>query len=353
MHRREALKSIVGTLATASVSFGQTESAENVKYFGAIKPSTHTMRQVFARPKGSFYDRFGVFRGISQQVDEVFLYKHLEKEIGRLIPHYQGPDPETGDPGEGDCVAQAAGIGSDILAGVNIHMLGKREKFIAKASVEMLYTGSRVEIGGNQLLTGGSNGIWMVQFLQKYGVLHRLEYRLGDNYIDLRGYHPGRSRQYRNKGVPDWLEDTAREHPVLEYTQVKSGTEALDAVCAGQVVLMCSTYAFYDKRDDDGFTMPKLDRDFLRGRRRFVSRREQWWHCMLLAAKVLKRGREGGTILNSHGKWNSGPQPDDMPDGSFNVETQYLDLMVKDWYDCYALSLYKGHEAAKIRHRLY
>ena len=74
---------------------------------------------------------------------------------------------------------------------------------------------------------------------------------------------------------------------------------------------------------------------------------------MLAAGKVNYGGRLGATILNSAGVWNEGPQPDGMPDGSFNTDVEYLDLMVKDWYDCYAIASYKGHEAAAIRHRLY
>jgi hypothetical protein len=289
------------------------------------------------------------------------LWKNLERELGgEIVPHYQGP-AEDGTEGEGDCVGQASGMGCDVLAATDIHFLKQRERFVAKASVEMNYAGSRVEIGklgADELNSAhmrgreGSHCKWVAEYLKKYGVLHRQVYSDGENQIDLTGYHPGRSRKYRDTGVPDWLEAIAREHPVREFTKVNSGREALDANCAGQPVLIGSSYAFKDKRDKDGFCEPYLG---VTRRRRFgwVEIRIQWWHAMILTGALLEGPRIGGLIQNSHGDWNSGPRPYDIPRGSFFVDLNYLDMMVKDWGDCWALSSYKGHEAKKIRHRLY
>lgn len=346
MDRREALIGLlsVGAYAVTPTTCHAREG--EILWYGTRRPDQKTKA-----PR--FYDRFAPMRGISTQASNVFLYQNLQKEIGKIIPHYQGPASD-GAQGEGDCVGQASALGCDILAATNIHLLGKREKWKAKASVEMIYAGSRVEIGGNKLQgRGGSHGEWAAKYLQQYGVLHRLQYEKDGNSIDLTGYHPGRSRAYRSSGVPDWLEAIAKEHPVKEYTQVKTGREALDAVCAGQVVLLCSSYAFPPVRDEYGFTTPYLGNKYKRGWR-WVDTRVQWWHAMLLAAAILDGPKIGGTVLNSHGVWNEGPQPDGLPDGGFNVEIQYLDLMVKDWGDCWALSGYQGHEAEKIRkHLLY
>lgn len=323
----------------------------NIAQMGALPPAV-------VRPDTkSFHKTFKPFKGVSGAIGKnVFLYQNLQKEIGEIIPHDQrtiiDADGKKVREGEGDCVAQAGGMGADILAATNIHMLGHREKFVAKASVEMLYAGGRVEIGdGNLNGRAGSHGEWMAEFLKAYGVLHRLEYKKGDNYIDLRGYEPDRSRKYRDAGVPDWLEPIAREHPVLEFTNVQSGREALDAVCAGQPVIMCSSYAFDNKRDKEGFAKPYLGVGWIKG---FGwGRLRQWWHAMLLTGAILEGPRIGGTVQNSHWDWNEGPRPNGMPRGSFNVDLQYLDLMVKDWYDCYALSAYRGHQARRMRHKLY
>jgi hypothetical protein len=245
-------------------------------------------------------------------------------------------------------------------------MLGFREKWKAKASVEMAYVGSRIEIGqqdnpdnpdeDNWLEDrAGSHGEWAARFVNEYGVLHRLKYRRGVNSIDLTGYDPKRSKKYRDEGVPDWLEPIAREHPVREITNVQTGQEALDAVCAGQPVIMCSSYAFHNTRDADGFSTPYLGMGWkwFKGFGRRWVRLKQWWHAMILTGAILEGNRVGGILQNSHGIWNSGPRPYGMPEGAFAVELDVLDTMVKNWFDCYALSSYKGHSAKRIRHRLY
>lgn len=354
MDRRDALTRLLSIGAFAALP--STAQAEEDRFFwyGTAPPSGKK------RKVANFYDKYRPLKGISTLGKNVFLYQNLQKEIGEIVPHWQGPARESidgfpdGAEGEGDCIGQASALACDILATTDIHMLRQRERWEAKASVEMIYAGSRVEIGGNKLMgRGGSHGEWAARYLKEYGVLHRKRYEKDGNQLDLSGYHPARSRKYRSSGVPDWLETLAKDHPVQEFTQVRSGREALDAVCAGQPVLMCSSYAFPNKRDQDGFTKPYLGRRTKRGWR-WIDARIQWWHAMLLCAAILEGSRVGGTILNSHGVWNSGPQPNDLPDGGFNVELQYLDMMVKDWYDCYALGSYKGHEAKKIqKHLLY
>lgn len=357
MERRDALKMIISTFGVGAFATpASAEVGDAIKYFGALPPSSTQKRLAAKRPRRRFYDRFGVFKGASKEKD-TFLWKNLEVELKKpLVPHYQGTTKE-GVEGEGDCVAQAGSLGCDILAATDIHMLGQRERFVAKASVEMNYAGSRVEIGKGVISRGGgSHGEWMARFLKEYGVIHRLEYRDGDNHIDLRGYDPARSRKYRNVGVPDWLEPIAKQHPVQEYTNVQTAQEALDAVTAGQPVLICSTYAIHNTRDAEGFALPFLAKQWnyeYNERGRLFRRwgRKQWWHCMLLCGS-LTGARPGGVIMNSHGVWNSGPQPHGIPDGGFAIDLKYLDLMVKDWGTCYALSSYKGHKSTKIRRKI-
>lgn len=353
MNRRDILRSTAAALAVGLFSVPARAANGRISYFGALEPDRVARHRMMSRPKRSFYDRFSTFRNVSRDAGNVLLYQYLQKEIGEIVPHRQMyPD---GRAGEGDCGAQAGSLGCDVLAAVNIHMLGRNEKFVGKTSTEMLYAYSRNEIGGGVLKgSGGSRGIWIAE-AAKHGILHRIKYERDGNSIDLSGYDVDRSIKYRDLGMPDWLEPIAKEHPVREFTQVNSGREALDAVAAGQVVLLSSSYAFGDRRDDQGFTAPLLggQRRTKWGRFLVPNSRPEWWHCMLLAGRVNFNGREGGTVLNSAGVWNQGPQPNDLPDGGFNVEIQYLDMMVKDWGDCYALSSYDGHEAALIKHKLY
>lgn len=349
MDRRTFVKWAGSSAMMAGSAFGGLYVGRRISEMGASRPP------IVRKDRKHFHNTFPAFKGISSALDKnVFLYQNLQKEIGEIVPHYQGPAAD-GSPGEGDCVGQAAAMGVDVLAATDIHMLKESERFIAKASVEMLYAGSRIEIGrdgypeGNPDKKnwlqgrGGSHGEWVARFLKEYGVLHRIKYHKdGEESIDLSGYHPDRSRKYRDQGVPDWLESVAREHPVVEITNVHSGQEALDAICAGQPVIMCSSYAFSDTRDKDGFAKMYTGRF-----------RPQWWHAMIATGAILEGKRKGAVIQNSHGEWNSGPRPYDMPAGSFGVEDWAFDRMVTDWFDCYAISVYMGHQARRMRHKLY
>ena len=250
MDRRTFMAGLGSSGVLASKAFGHP--AGYIAEFGATRP---------ARPRRDykhFHNTFAPFRGISRALDKnVFLFHNLQKEIG-------------------DCVGQATAMGCDIMAATNIHMLRQCERFVAKASVEMLYAGSRIEIGTENNPEnpdkenfirgrGGSFGQWAARFVNEYGVLHRMEYQRDGNCIDLHGYSPERSRKFRDSGVPDWLELFAKEHPVREITNIYTGQEALDAVCAGQPVLMCSSYAFENTRDEYGFSKPILTEGWVPG----------------------------------------------------------------------------------------
>jgi hypothetical protein len=332
MNRRGFL-GLLSALAFATPARAEEEN----KFFGALKPAFKSRRIPFRRA-------FGHFKGISKG-QKAFLWKYLEIILGApLKPHKQG--------GEGDCVGHAAGLGVDILAACDLFMRFEPETWKAKSSVEMIYTGSRNEIGGGDLEgRAGSHGEWAVKFLSQYGTLHRQIYASGDNYLDLRGYDVVRSYKMRDLGVPDWLEPKAKQHPVKTYSKILTVRDAFDSVFVGQPVILCSTYAFHDTRDKDGFCKPYLSTwNGNRWRGRWF--RKQWWHALLLAG-FKDDSRPGGLILNSHGAWNDGPTTYGQPPGSFWVDAEYLELMLKDWEDCYAMSAYVGHPQRMLSHKLY
>ena len=343
MLRRSFLKTSAGLMAAAQA----LGAAPRIRLCGALPPSRRQRGHNKRAP--SFYHKFGPMKGIAKDGANTYLWRALEREIGEIEPHDQSDGPDG--IGEGDCVGQAAAMGCDVLAAAQIHYLRQPEAWVARASVEAIYWGSRdyalqvlvPEDVERFKTSSGSSGEWAAEHLKKLGVLHRVRYRSGLNTIDLHGYSPDRSREHMND-FPDWLEPLAKLHPVREISNVKSGTEALDAVCAGQPVLMCSSYAFPAERDADGFTVPYLGAFGIR---------QQWWHAMILTGAVFG-DRPGGLIQNSHGPWNVGPRPHGIPAGSFFVDLKYIDLMVKDWFDCWALSSYAGHDARRIRkHLLY
>lgn len=362
MDRRDMMKSLaaltVGAYAAPALALGNAPT-DGIFKFGASAPTTPVRG-----PR--FYQLFSSTRGLGRQLAKerknVFLWKFLEKQIGEIIPHYQGP-AEDGSPGEGDCVGQAAAMGCDVLAATEIHGHGEPETWLAKASVEMLYAGSRIEVGQaetdgvNHLKgRGGSHGGWMAQWLRDWGVLHRVVYEQpGGPSLDLRGYHPGRSREYRDVGVPDWLEPVAKLHPTRVTTNIKTGMEGVDAICSGQPIIVCSSYAFHSTRDNRGFCAPYLSSQtkVRSGRRwRWVDYRVQWWHAMIATGVVFYDDVIGVLIQNSHGDWNDGPRPFGIPRGSFFVDFSTWELMVTDWFDCWAIGSYQGHKRRR-NHRLW
>lgn len=297
--------------------------SKRVEYFGANKPQGPSKRVRFGR---AFRRLAGDGAG-----QKSLLWKFYEQETGNeWEPHVQ--------PGEGDCVGQATAGGCDLLACTDIHMRNEAEKFVAKASVEACYGGSRM-VGGSLGWGDGSQGEWAAEYVSRYGVLHRLKY--GEH--DLTGYDYRRSNRYGRYGVPDDLLEIASEHPVATYTQVKTWEDARAALFNGQPVILCSTYAFQSRRDADGFASQYTGR-----------RRKTWFHCMLLGGYDEEYRRPGGLIMNSWGPdWISGPKRHDQPEGSFWAEPGEIERMIQDWYDCYALSSYIGHPEKKLKHKLY
>jgi hypothetical protein len=290
-----------------------------IKHFGAIP---------YFSKRHRFQKAFGDFDGISKG-QKALLWKYYETAVGKSFePHSQ--------PGEGDCVAHAYAAGVDILAACDIFMNSENEQWIANASVEMIYAGSRNEIGKGKLRGGGGSvGEWAAQYLQQYGVLHQLQY----SNFDLTGYSVSRSTKYRDKGVPDELEPVARQHPVKTYSLITSARVAFDALYAGQLIPICSNYAFSNKRDADGFC--KRDK------------RRKWYHCMLLAGFDDTTNRPGGLIINSWSAWNSGPTRYEQPVGSFWVDAEVIDGMLNVWQDSFAISAYEGHPKKMLHHKLY
>jgi hypothetical protein len=293
------------------------------------------------------------------EASKVLLWKYFESITGKpLEPHYQGNVGNVD--GEGDCVAQAFGLGVDILTATEILLHKEREKWINKSSVEMIYAGSRVEIGKNKLNgKGGSLGEWAADYLQQYGVLHRVKY----DQLDLTGYDPARSRKYRDIGVPDDLEPIAKEHPVQEHSKVADFDAACDALSGGQPIVVCCTYApvrdrnGIAQRDQNGFIQMDTGGSYRRGRRWF-SYRDKWYHAWLIAGCDTESDQPGLYFINSHGKnWIDGPQPDGIPDGGFKLSPEHANLMIKDWGEAYAISAYKGHPGNRVhklkKHKLY
>jgi hypothetical protein len=245
----------------------------------------------------------------------VLLWKTLEQVTGRPYEF----DRQT----IGDCVSHGNGLASDLIESAQIVLENSGETWSGRAATEVIYGGSRVEIGGGRVWGDGSVGAWAAKWLSTYGVVPRGKY--GD--IDLTNYDGQRARQWGRSGVPDALEPIARQHPVTAITLVDTYEAARDAIAGGHPVSVCSNQGFAMTRDSSGFCRPQ-------GR---------WGHCMCFVGTVGDSRRPGLICFNSWGDYLQGSPrgPLEIPDGGFAVDADVAHRMLQAG-DSFAFAGLKG-----------
>jgi len=242
----------------------------------------------------------------------------------------------------GDCVSHGWGLGIDVHKCVRIALQGENEEFRGQTATEIIYAGSRVEIGGGQIAGDGSIGAWAAKFVTQYGTLVRGKY----GNLDLTTYNgnTAKSMGRRGAGVPDSLEPQVREHPVHTTSLVRSYEEARDAIANGYPVPVCSNRGFQMKRDADGFARPS----------------GSWPHCMCFVSVDDTARRPGLLCCNSWGEdWISGPTRLNQPAGSFWVDAEVADAMLSGrgmgGADSFSISGFTGYPGLvdKLSHKFF
>lgn len=237
----------------------------------------------------------------SSDEEAVYLWEAVQRVTGQILPgRNQGA--------VGSCVAVATASALEHLQCVQI-AAGEQAVYRDVAS-EVIYGGSRVQIGGGRIRGDGSVGVWAARWVKDYGVVPR---GLHGRY-DLRSYDEQRCRDLGRRGVPPELIAIARQHPVLEVMRVQSWAEARVALRRGYPVLVCSDQGFRLERDSEGFCAP----------------RGIWYHAMALIG--MRGGRRpGGFLLNSWGdEAHRGPRvPPHAPPAGFWVDAAILDRMLR------------------------
>lgn len=251
------------------------------------------------------------------------LWPFLEQVTGStFVPHNQEI---------GDCVSHGFGLGIDILTCVQIAKRLAPQRWVAKAATEIIYAGSRVEIGkkyGYNFRGDGSVGVLAAAFLKQYGVLLRQAYL--DGKYDYTDYDGQVARRLGAQGVPNALESLCMLHPVGNAALVTTWESCCDCIYNGYPVAVCSNQGFYTRngRDSKGFLRPS---------------RNPWYHCMLIAGVDDQDSRPGGLIINSWGsEWIWGPTRHNQPAGSFWADADVIERMLKQ-EDSIALSCYAGY----------
>jgi hypothetical protein len=230
----------------------------------------------------------------------------------------------------GDCVSQGWACAVDCLVAVQITK-GERIRWTAECATEPIYAGSRVEISKGRLgRRDGSFGSAAAEFVKTFGAVPRGRY--GD--IDLTTYDGQRARAWGmpKAGVPDALEPKLREHPVQAFTLVQTYEQARDAIASGYPVPVASNQGFAMRRDEKGFARPKGN----------------WGHQMCFIGVDDADARPGLLCMNSWGPdWIDGPTRHDQPPGSFWVDADVAERMLRQ-DDSHAASGYVGMPANNL-----
>ncbi len=251
--------------------------------------------------------------------DDVFLWDASRKVLGDLIPpRDQGPI--------GACVGFGTATAVEHLSCVQIAG-GSREEF-RELTPELIYAGSRVEIGGGRIRGDGSIGAWAARFVQQYGVVPRGVF----GRFDLQKYDAARCRMLGDSGVPNELEPVAKQHPVKSITNVRSWPECRAAIRNGYPMIVCSSQGFRMMRDADGFGVPQ----------------GTWYHCMAIVG-VCGGRRPGGFVVNSWGaNAHSGPLgPGNPTAAGFWIDAAILERMLSQG-DSWAMSNLTGFPTRRL-----
>jgi hypothetical protein len=253
--------------------------------------------------------------------DHVYLWDAAKKVTGGHIP--------TRNQGAvGSCVAFGSACAVEYLECVQIAM-GRPELFKA-VSQEVIYGGSRVQIGGGRIRGDGSVGAWAAQWAEKYGQVARGKY----GSTDLTAYNEARCRQYGSTGCPADLIPTAKERPVKSVAPVRTTDELKAALASGYPVSVASSVGF---GQSGPYTRNALGQLRASG---------TWAHQMCF---IGYDNTAGAYCMNSWGPtWVSGPPgPGDPPPGGFYVAWATAQRML-DAGDSFAYGDIVGFPGRKI-----
>ena len=231
--------------------------------------------------------------------DRVCLWDHAKTAIGRHVPtRDQG--------GVGSCVSFGAACAveyGECVTRVAALKAGQPPPDFRDIAQEVIYGGSRVQIGGGRIRGDGSVGAWAAQWCQQYGSVPRGKY---DDY-DLSRYSEATCRKFGSGGCPPTLVPTAKLAPTKSISQVKTVAEAKAAIASGYPITVASDVGF-------GQSGP-----YTRNAKGQLRASGSWAHQMCLIAYDKD---SGFYCMNSWGeKWVNGPTgPGDPPPGGFYIE---------------------------------
>lgn len=254
----------------------------------------------------------------------VLLYKFVKQLTGVYNYKYQGT---------GDCVSWGAATAVDTIKAVEIVLKKEPELWTGWTSPEIIYGGSRVQIGKGRLGgSAGSYGIWAARFVSEFGTLIQAVH----GKYDLSKYNTQRAIDWGYRGVPQDLIDLIKEHPVKSPRQVKSVEEARDSVANGFAVTIAGNRGFYRRRDAKGTVR--------------VNPSDPWAHQMVITAVNDPEGKM--LVENSWPEgWITGPIYLDQPNDSFWASYEDLEYYFRIG-DSWSYEDYQGYRLRELNLRI-
>jgi hypothetical protein len=231
--------------------------------------------------------------------DHIYLWDYAKSAIGRHIP-------TRNQLGVGSCVSFGSACAVEYqMCVIRVQALkaGQPPPEFKDVAQEIIYGGSRVQIGKGQIRGDGSLGIWGAQFCRDYGVVARGKY---DGY-DLTNYSESMCRKLGNTGCPQSLIPEAKKHPTRSISQVRTVEDAKKALASLYPVTIASDVGF-------GTRGP-----YVRNAKGQLRASGSWPHQMCLIGYDKD---SGFYCMNSWGSdWVSGPTgPGNPPPGGFYIE---------------------------------
>lgn len=258
--------------------------------------------------------------------DACYLWDAAKVALGRHIPaRDQG--------GVGSCVSFGAACAVEYqqcVAMVAAKKAGQPPPEFKNVAQEVIYGGSRVQIGGGRIRGDGSVGAWAAQWSQQYGAVARGTY----DGFDLSQYSETTCRKFGQTGCPAELEPEARKHPTKSISQVRTVAEAKAALANGYPVTVASDVGF-------GQSGP-----YTRNAKGQLRASGSWAHQMCL---IGYDRASGFYCMNSWGaRWVSGPPgPGDPPPGGFWIEEPTVQRMLSQG-DSWAFGDQVGFPSRKL-----
>jgi hypothetical protein len=322
----KAYTKYIDTLSTEGFDSSITYVPNDVS-FGWINDPVAVQATLETFPIKNFTDTPAYGYADEELPDHCYLWDFAKIVTGdNLPPRNQGQ--------VGSCVAFGCCSAIEYTMCVEITQ-GQAEEFKPLVQ-EIVYGGSRVEIGKGQLGRGdGSIGAWGADFVRKYGILNRGTFLNGK--YNLEKYSESLCRQWGAAGVPNDLEPLVKEHPVKYTTQISDWNSAKKSLVQGYGISVASNQGFTTSRDANGVCKPS----------------GSWAHQMAIIGYATINKEEHGFILNSWGTYmgNSNIGPGEPSSAGFYAHWSVIDKMLKQ-DDSFCYSAVEGFPLRKLRWKI-